>query len=232
MKVILGIILVLVGLALAVLLVPRFAATLLGWFYPDAVIWVPTAERAVVFAIDDAPDPQVTPATLDALDAINAKAVFFVFGSRAQSDEERRLIVDILTRGHTIGLHMWDHTTTSKKSLDEVRQELTATWDALGRDVPVDYLRPSNGGPSKAILQAAEEAGLTVIVGDIIPLDFNYLSPDLYRRYLRWMVRPGSLVTFHDDIDHGPHTPVLIQQVAEDLRGKGYGIIPLPEPVD
>lgn len=43
-----------------------------------------TSDREVLFTFDDGPHPSGTARVLDALDEVNAKAVFFVVGGRIQ----------------------------------------------------------------------------------------------------------------------------------------------------
>lgn len=65
---------------------------------PDAV-----ARREVAITIDDGPDPEVTPAVLDQLDAAGARATFFCIAERARAHPE--LLREILRRGHSVQNH-------------------------------------------------------------------------------------------------------------------------------
>jgi len=61
----------------------------------------------VALTIDDGPDPDVTPAVLDLLDELQAKATFFCIG--AQTQRHPALAREIVQRGHALGNHSQHH---------------------------------------------------------------------------------------------------------------------------
>ena len=61
----------------------------------------------MALTFDDGPDPEATPAVLDALDAIGARATFFMVGE--QAEVHPGLALEVAERGHGIGLHGWRH---------------------------------------------------------------------------------------------------------------------------
>jgi peptidoglycan/xylan/chitin deacetylase (PgdA/CDA1 family) len=80
-----------------------------GWLGPN-VTRLPAASAArgeVALTIDDGPDPEVTPAVLDLLDAAGARATFFCIASRAA--EHPTLVRDIVRRGHAVQNHSHAH---------------------------------------------------------------------------------------------------------------------------
>lgn len=81
-------------------------STLLG---PNVRVLPPAAveRREFVLTLDDGPDPQVTPAVLDALDEAGAKATFFVIAQRAAQHAD--LAREIVRRGHDVQNHSLRH---------------------------------------------------------------------------------------------------------------------------
>jgi len=65
------------------------------------------ARREVAITIDDGPDPEVTPAVLDLLDAQAARATFFVIASAAA--RHPALCREIARRGHSVQNHSDRH---------------------------------------------------------------------------------------------------------------------------
>jgi peptidoglycan/xylan/chitin deacetylase (PgdA/CDA1 family) len=65
------------------------------------------ARREVALTIDDGPDPEVTPAVLDLLDAHGARATFFCIAERAA--RHPALVRDIVRRGHSVQNHSHVH---------------------------------------------------------------------------------------------------------------------------
>jgi peptidoglycan/xylan/chitin deacetylase (PgdA/CDA1 family) len=90
-------------------------ATIASGLLPRSALLGPNLTRSaaaeaaggVVLTFDDGPDPVVTPAVLDALDARNASATFFCIGERAA--RHRELAAEIALRGHRLENHSFTH---------------------------------------------------------------------------------------------------------------------------
>jgi peptidoglycan/xylan/chitin deacetylase (PgdA/CDA1 family) len=80
-----------------------------SWLGPNITrLPVAAAERGeVAITIDDGPDPEVTPAVLDVLQAAGAVATFFCIGQRAQAHPQ--LLREIVARGHSVQNHSFRH---------------------------------------------------------------------------------------------------------------------------
>lgn len=68
------------------------------------------ARHQFAITIDDGPDPAVTPAVLDILDAHDARATFFCIATRAQAHPA--LCREIVARGHSVQNHSHHHVHT------------------------------------------------------------------------------------------------------------------------
>jgi peptidoglycan/xylan/chitin deacetylase (PgdA/CDA1 family) len=66
--------------------------------------------QEIAITLDDGPDPEVTPAVLDLLDAHQAHATFFVIGSAAARHPQ--LCREIARRGHSVQNHSDRHSRT------------------------------------------------------------------------------------------------------------------------
>src|SRR5712675_1844997 len=115
----------------------------------------PGAGAALTF--DDGPDPEFTPRLLDALDAAEAGATFFVVGERVPGNEE--LLREIEARGHEIALHGMTHMRHDRLDEARARAELS---DGLGAIAAAGvarprWYRPPYGGSSPALAGTCEE---------------------------------------------------------------------------
>jgi peptidoglycan/xylan/chitin deacetylase (PgdA/CDA1 family) len=61
----------------------------------------------VALTFDDGPDPDSTPRVLDALGALDARATFFLVGRQAAAHPA--IVRRIISEGHAIGSHSYDH---------------------------------------------------------------------------------------------------------------------------
>ncbi|WP_254434684.1 polysaccharide deacetylase family protein [Magnetospirillum sp. UT-4] len=117
--------------------------------------WLPVLRRLpgeargqVALTIDDAPNPDTTPALLDLLDRHGAKATFFLSGCRAEPN--RAIVADMVARGHAVYAHGWEHVRLDKAGPDRLRADMAACEALLTefRPTPSPYLvrLPQNGG--------------------------------------------------------------------------------------
>ncbi len=90
------------------------------------------ARREIALTIDDGPDPQITPAVLDLLDAHGAHATFFCIARHAE--QHAALCREIVRRGHSVQNHSFDHAHTfSLLGPRAIRRELVRAQDTLAQ---------------------------------------------------------------------------------------------------
>ena len=90
------------------------------------------ARHEIALTIDDGPDPEITPAVLDLLDAHGARATFFCIARHAEA--HAALCREIVRRGHSVQNHSFDHAHTfSLLGPRAIRHELTRAQDALAQ---------------------------------------------------------------------------------------------------
>lgn len=104
----------------------------------DVVTRFETNEKEVWLTVDDGPDPDDTPRILEALDAMSAKATFFMIGERAARYPE--LVEAVLASGHSIGTHTQTHPMkgywmAGRTRVSRELDDSVATLSASGVDV-------------------------------------------------------------------------------------------------
>lgn len=88
------------------------------------------ARGEIALTIDDGPDPAVTPAVLDLLDAHQARATFFCIAERAAAHPA--LCREIVRRGHSVQNHSQHHRHSfSLMGMGRFRQEIGTAQDTL-----------------------------------------------------------------------------------------------------
>ncbi|KAI8619310.1 hypothetical protein BC830DRAFT_1055265, partial [Chytriomyces sp. MP71] len=160
---------------------------------------------------DDGPGPY-TPHLLDALQAANVKATFFVIGSNILMGGASSLI-SAFNAGHQIGIHTWSHTPITTLTNEEILGEVMWTGTLIQQLTGVfpQYFRPPGGdidARSRAILHAI---GLEVVI-------WNKDSGD-------WM-----LVDSETEQQHGINASTVSQEFASWIKtppDNGNGIISL-----
>lgn len=109
------------------------------------------AEKCVALTFDDGPHPKVTKQILHLLKQYNAKATFFMLGSRVQYYPD--IVKEIQGNGHEIGSHTWNHpiltNLTSREVLNEYESTEKAIFNAIG--TPPTVFRPPYGATNERI---------------------------------------------------------------------------------
>ncbi|HET6953720.1 MAG TPA: polysaccharide deacetylase family protein [Acidimicrobiales bacterium] len=203
----------------------------------------PTAARpaAVGLTFDDGPDPEVTPAVLDALAAGGTRATFFMLVDRAE--RHPGVVRRVVDAGHEVGLHGPDHRrlTTAGGDRGEVRRALAAArarLEALA-GVPVRWFRPPFGSQSVGTYLATRRAGLVPVVWTAEGEDWVDQPAARVADRVMERLRPGGIVLLHDGLAGDPREPetpdplrdvrgeivghVLANLAAHDLRGTTIG---------
>lgn len=192
---------------------------------PDVLFRVPTAERAVVLTIDDGPDPATTPEILDVLELHEARATFFLMGSRAE--RHPKLVRAIVARGHEVASHMWEDVPTRGLDSATFERRLLRTHRVLSQFAAPRWLRPGGGLYSDRIVRRAEAHGYELALGTVYPLDTIVRWPGLVARFVVGWARPGSIVILHDGEGRGARTTEALRRALPDLRRRGYRVTTL-----
>jgi peptidoglycan/xylan/chitin deacetylase (PgdA/CDA1 family) len=198
-----------------------------GIFRPSSSALYPTISHGprnrarVALTFDDGPDPEVTPAILDALAAIGARATFFVIGRNL--DRHHRIAERIVAEGHELGNHSWTHShlqnfyTARRYATDIDRAEdLIRQISGAG---PTLY-RPPVGLKSPALARTAHARSLTIVAWSVHSRDtLSHSAPATAERVLS-RVRAGDIVLMHDGHDReGAHRTIAARALPAVLRG-------------
>jgi peptidoglycan/xylan/chitin deacetylase (PgdA/CDA1 family) len=172
-----------------------------------------TRHRFVLFTFDDGPDVRYTRALLDALDAADVRAVFFLTTRRFEGPTpyERGLAEiarEIVTRGHRVGSHSMDHVQLPLVSSPDLVTQVDASAAILEREVDAmpALFRPPGGSRSPRIDGYLASHGFTQVLWNLGSGDVQVRSSgavlDTFRRVLEVRERDhgerGGIVLLHD----------------------------------
>ena len=176
-----------------------------GWIYPGVVYRIKTTEKLLCLTFDDGPDPGSTPYLLEVLEIYGVKAIFFCNGR--SSERYPDLIEKIISSGHIVGNHGYDHPdgwkTSLKKYIADIENSATFTSANLfrppyGRLSPFQYLKLKKT--------------YSIFLWDVMPYDFDTsFGADNCLRVLKKKIRPGSIIVLHD------HANSMAKSVIKDF---------------
>lgn len=211
----------LLALLLVVLLVgaltPRFEV------YGDVLTKVPEAHGLVALTFDDGPDARSTARVLDILAAREARATFFVLGSRAAEHPE--LIARMSREGHSVGIHSFGHQRGyAFLSPGAVQRDIEACQQIVmdaGAPRPL-WFRPPVGQTSPRTFRGAERASVEVVAWSVRGLDGlrRTTAAECVAR-IREGLRDGAIVLLHDAWERpgpeGEEPPAGVRSLEEIL---------------
>ncbi|OIQ89870.1 bifunctional xylanase/deacetylase precursor [mine drainage metagenome] len=189
----------------------------------------------VAITLDDGPDPEVTPAVLDVLDAHAAKASFFCIGERV--DRHPALAREIVRRGHTVENHSQRHRhhfallgpKSYRAELNSSQQRIAA---ATGR--APSYFRAPAGFRNPFLWPQLGAAGLQLASWTRRGFDTRDGDAQRVLRRLTRGLAAGDILLLHDG--HCARTPqgdpVVLQvlpALLDVLRSRGLRAVALPD---
>lgn len=163
-------------------------------------------EERVALTFDDGPDPDGTPAVLDALDSIGVRATFFMVGEQVKAAPA--LAREVANRGHEVGLHGGTHASQRDledwKVKDEMAYGLGTLEVATGRR-PTRF-RPPYGVFSAAGYEACQALRLEPVYWSAWGMDWETISAERILDIVERDLAPGAIVVLHDSARYG-HRP-------------------------
>jgi len=207
------------------------------WLGPNVTHLGPAAAARgeVALTFDDGPDPAVTPALLDLLDACALRASFFCIASRVQAHPA--LARRIVERGHSIENHTSAHRYTfSLRGPGAIEREL-ARAQAVLADItgqrPTCF-RPPAGLRNLFLDPVLHRLGLRLV--SWTRRGYDTRDPDAARvaRRLLAGLGGGDILLLHDGRTPGGTTPAalvldVLPRVAARLRAAGLRAVTLPQ---
>lgn len=178
------------------------------------------SEKLISLTFDDGPNEEFTTQLLDVLSKHDVKATFFVMG--AYVDEFPEVARRIVSDGHTIANHTYNHPDLSTVSDEEVVKQFIWTQESI-HDVtgvwPTIYRLPFGAG-GKRVIDLMDD--MTSILWNIDSMDWYYQDTTLTYNHIMENLHPNSLLLMHDTHQA---TPDVIDLLIPVLKDQGYEFV-------
>jgi peptidoglycan/xylan/chitin deacetylase (PgdA/CDA1 family) len=208
---------------------------LLEAFRPAGSVWhVPTPpgrEPTLYLTFDDGPNPEWTPALLDALGESGATATFFLIDEHITADTES-IVRRMSAEGHAIGLHSG----TRRRMIDppvELAARLRAQADrieAITGGAPCRLFRPHAGWRSANMYRGMGVEGYRLAGWSWGMWDFDWWRRPQAGRVAARLAKKasdGDIIVIHDGHHQNPradrrHAAETVRRLVPELRARGF----------
>jgi peptidoglycan-N-acetylglucosamine deacetylase len=161
-------------------------------------------DHGVAFTFDDGPDPDGTPEVLDALDAADIKATFFLVADQVEAHPD--LAREIAQRGHEVQAHCADH--TEHALVEDPAADLWRTIETIFKATGIapTMQRPPYGRFTEASHAACMQAKLQPIYWSAWGEDWEDIGPDRIADFAIRDLSDGAVILLHDSARYAHRT--------------------------
>ena len=182
-----------------------------------------TEKKLVALTFDDGPHPDVTPLIISLLEKYNAKATFFMLGSRVQYYPEIARFV--YENGHEIGNHTWNHPILTNMNEAQIIKEYSMTEQAIIQaiGVPSTVFRPPYGASNALVKSAITSSHFNWTVDTE---DWKHRKAEKLLPAVQQAVHPNAIILMHDihlSTAHG------LEAVLQYLQQEGYEFVTISQ---
>lgn len=183
----------------------------------------PSSEKLVSLTFDDGPDPRYTEKILASLEKYDAKATFFMLGSRVEKYPE--MAKKVVAAGHEVGNHSWNHPPLTGLTDEQLHVEVKGTEDVILRVTGqhATVFRPPYGLVDQRVRESSK---LPVVLWSIDTLDWKHRNAKKMLENVETHAKHNSIVLMHDIQES---TARGIDPVLEFFHSQGYKFVTVSE---
>ena len=178
----------------------------------------------VAFTFDDGPNPETTPAVIDALEKYDIPATFFIVTQRLlgkHGEKSREVLQRELAGGFMVGSHSVTHPNLKHAVGAQITKEIDNSFRTLSKEAnrTIGLFRPPYGALSGAGRVRLKKLGVTEVIWSVDTLDWKAHNADRLRKKVLSMIlkQNGGVVLMHDV---KPITAKIIADVLDDLEAE------------
>ncbi len=199
---------------------PGFVKTL----FPNFVWNIDTDKRELYLTFDDGPTPEITDWVLQTLKQYNAKATFFCIGNNIEKHPE--IFQSIITEGHTIGNHTFNHLKGWKHKTKDYIEDVLETEVIINkfqRDISQKLFRPPYGKFKSKQSKQLQELDYKIILWDVLSYDWDKsVTEETCLKNVTSTAKEGSIIVFHDSVKASRNLIYVLPKVLEYYTENGF----------
>lgn len=185
-------------------------------------------EKLLALTFDDGPHPVNTPILIDILSDLDVTATFFVQGSEAKKYPD--LVRSLLSNGHQIGNHGYDHLDCRKVGLADYVADIEKAQKLLNEITGLNLnrlFRPPYGSVTPRSFLRLNRIGYKYIFWSADSRDSFINDPgSLFEHVMSLPIKSGDVLLFHEDYHHSVET---IGSILASLKERGFSFVPISD---
>ena len=188
----------------------------------------PTEGDYVALTFDEGPS-SYTEDILKILAGTGSKATFFLQGDQVEKNQAAAQA--IVESGNEVGSNSYANQDLSELSADDLRQQLTAGFDAISAATgsPCALLRPPYGLFDETCWSEAMDLVSAVVTWNLDSGDYLLNGADAVVENVMGSVRNGNIILLSDNDACGEQTLEALPKLIEQLQAEGYRLVTLSE---
>ena len=181
------------------------------------LIWdFKSVDKSIYLTFDDGPTPGITEKVLTILDEFNAKATFFCLGKNVKDNPD--IFQKIITQGHSVGNHTYDHFNGWKTNENEYLLNIKKAEKYISSNL----FRPPYGRIKKSQIQNIKNK-YKIILWTVLSGDFDKnISKEKCLSNVINYAQKGSIIVFHDSIKAKEKILFALPEVLKYFSDKGF----------
>jgi len=181
------------------------------------LIWdFKSVDKSIYLTFDDGPTPGITEKVLTILDEFNAKATFFCLGKNVKDNPD--IFQKIITQGHSVGNHTYDHFNGWKTNENEYLLNIKKAEKYISSNL----FRPPYGRIKKSQIQNIKNK-YKIILWTVLSGDFDKnISKEKCLSNVINYAQKGSIIVFHDSVKAKEKILFALPEVLKYFSDKGF----------
>jgi peptidoglycan/xylan/chitin deacetylase (PgdA/CDA1 family) len=182
-----------------------------------------TVNSKVLLTFDDGPNAETTELILKKLSDEKIKALFFCVGDNVSKYQE--LVSQILSEGHLIGNHTFNHKILNRISSEEKEEQIASVQKIFDEkfNIKIKYFRPPYGKFQLSTSAMLKKYNLRNVMWSLLTYDYkNDLS--IVKLAVEKYLNQNSIIVLHDSKKSKNIILDSISIVADEVKKRNFSI--------
>ncbi len=180
-----------------------------------------TSNNKILLTFDDGPTTEATEIILNTLSESKIKAAFFCVGNNVKNSQ--KLTEEILSEGHLIGNHTFNHKKLNKINKAETVEEIDSFNTIMKEkfNYDVKYFRPPHGRFTISTNRILKDKSLKCVMWSLLTQDYKN-DIETVKFAVKNYLRKNSIVVLHDSVKSKEIIKDSINFIIDEATKKGF----------